>query len=204
MKKEFNKYTRYLTGVLFFSLFFSNAHGLVFLKNDSIIDSRAVKQIEIMGQELKEKTGVNTYIAAIRSLKGVPIVTYEQNLTKQLKSPYMLLVLARDDTQVDIVSSDDLKNKFDRDGVLSPYPWNGTILPILASKKGEDKYSAAILNGYGDVVDQIADSYDVKLDSSIGNANKIVIGILKVIFYSFLFLSIGILIYRKRKRVGRR
>lgn len=203
MKRLYNKCTYFLIGAFFLGLT-TNCFGNVFLKNENIVDKRAVKRIEIMGKELKALTGISTYILAINSLQGNKIVLYEQNISKTLKKPYILLTLSKEDKQVDIISSDDVSDKFDKKGILSPYPWSGTILPILASKDAKDKYSAAILNGYGDIVDQIATSYDKKLNSSIGNANKSVIGILKFIFYAFCVISIGIVIYRKRKKIGNR
>ncbi len=195
--KRFNRLHSLLVGAM---LLASNLYGSVFLKNENIIDKRAVKQIELMGAELKQKTGINTHIVAIKSLGKIPLVKYEENLTKDFKSPYILLSIARDDKQVDIKASDDMLKRFDREGVLSPYPLNGTILPILADKKGEDKYSAAILNGYADIVDQVAQSYGIELVTSIGSANKTVINIIKVIFYSFAVITIGLIFYFKRKR----
>ncbi len=203
MKISFQKYAHFLVGVLFFIIFSTTLSASVFLKNEGIVDKRAVEKMEIMGKELKEKTGVNTYVIAVKTFNGISIKQYEQNISKKLKQPFILLTLARDDMKVDIVHSGDMSKRFDKDGVLSPYPQSGTILPILASKKGNDKYSAALLNGYGDIVDQVSQSYGIKLKSSIGNANKTVINILKVIFYTLLLLSIGVIIYKKRKVVGK-
>lgn len=193
-----------MAGALFLLVFTTDTFSKVFLKNEDIVDKRAVEQIEIMGEELKQKTGISTYVVAIKSLDKVPLVTYEESLTKDLKSPFILLALSRDDQQVDIKASADVLDKFDKEGILSPYPLNGTILPILASKKSEDKYSAAILNGYADIVDQVADSYNLELKSSIGSANKNVINILKTIFYSFSVITIAIIFYYKRKRKNAR
>ncbi len=196
MKRLKSKYSL-LVGAI---LLTCNAHSKVFIKNEDIVDKRAVKQIELMGAELKQKTGVNTYVLAIKSLHKVKLVTYEANITKDFKSPYILLSLARNDKQVDIKASADMLKRFDRDGVLSPYPLKGTILPILGDKKGEDKYSAAILNGYADIVDQIANSYNIKLNSSIGSANKSVILIVKMIFYFLATISLVMYVYFRKKR----
>lgn len=193
-----------MAGALFLLVFSTDAFSKVFLQNEGIVDKRAVNQIEIMGAELKQKTGISTYVVAIKSLDKVPLVKYEENLAKDLKSPFILLALSRDDHQVDIKASASVLDKFDKEGILSPYPLNGTILPILASKKGKDKYSAAILNGYADIVDQVASSYNFELKSSIGSANKTVINILKVIFYSFSVITIAIIFYYKRKRKNAR
>lgn len=62
--------------------------------------------------------------------------------------------------------------------MLSPYPGTGSILPILATNKG-DIYNAAILNGYGDMVDRLAQARGIELQHSIGNANRDTINILE-------------------------
>lgn len=201
MKKCYSKCVRFLAGTLFLFSFVSSAcEASVFIKNENIIDKRAVEKIEIIGKELKDKTGITTHIVAIKSLNNTPLVVYEENLTKNFKPPYILLSISQQDHQVDIKASKDTLDKFDRDGILSPYPWDGTILPILASKKGNDKYSAAILNGYADIADQVASSYNIELKSSIGSSNKVVIGIIKVIFYALVVATIGLMIYFKRKK----
>ncbi len=199
LMKRFGIVRSLIFGATLFGLS-SNCLAGVFLKNEGIVDSRAVKQIELMGAELKQKTGVNTYVVAIKSLGKVRLVTYEENLAKDLKKPYILLALSKNDMQVDIKASADMLDKFDRAGVLSPYPLKGTILPILGDKKGKDKCSAALLNGFADIVDQVASSYSVKLDSSIGRANKNVILIIKAIFYFLAITSIVMVFYYKRKR----
>lgn len=203
MKRLNIKRVYFLIGTFFLFLITTNCSANIFIKNENIIDERAVKQIELIGKELKEKTGVNTYIIAINSLNKAPLITYEQNLSKTLTEPFILLSLVKEDKQVDIFCSKDMNDKFDKEAILSPYPLNGTILPILASKKGKDKYSAAILNGYADIADQVAESYDINLKTSIGSANKTVINIIKIIFYSLTIFTIIIIIYRKRKRFGR-
>ncbi len=200
MERNISRCTRLLVGAFFLLFLTSFLDADVFIKNEGIIDKRAVKKIETIGKELKNKTGINTHVVAIKTLNNIPMITYEKNLIKNLTSPYILLAIAIKEHQVDIQASKDVADKFDREGILSPYPWSGTILPILASKKGEDKPSAAILNGYADIADQVADSYGIELESSIGSSNKNVINIIKVIFYSFLVLTIGIMIYYRRKR----
>lgn len=189
---------------LFLCFFGSLSFGKVVLQNDDVIGKRVVDKVEIMGKELRDRTGVNTYIAVTKTFDGKSIKSYENKFLDKMQKPFILLALASENHQVDIFASEDMLKRFDKDAVLSPYPWSGTIIPILTRKKGDDKYSAAILNGYADIVDQVADSYDVKLDSSIGNANKTVIGVIRFIFYGFIIAIIVIVLYYKRKkRVGR-
>ncbi len=199
MKKIF-KCTRLMASALFLLFFSSPLCADIFIKNDNIIDKRAVAKIETIGKELYEKTGINTHVVAVANMGGMSLAEYEKELIKTLKNPYILLLITIKEHKVDIQASKEMLSKFDKDGVLSPYPLTGTILPILGAKKGKDKPSAAILNGYADIADQVAQSYGIKLESSIGSSNKTVINIIKVIFYSFSVITIGIIIYRRRKR----
>ena len=178
-----NKHGHFLVAVLFLWVTSTLAFGGVVLENEGIIGERAVTKMEIMGGELKQRTGVNAYVSAVESLKGQNIAQYEAALAATLPSPYILLALSKEDHQVDIIASQDVIKRFDKEGVLSPWPWSGTIIPLLSSKKGEDKYSAAMLNGYADVVEQVAASYGVELESAIGSANKSVMGL------EFLFMA---------------
>lgn len=178
--------------------------SLVVLENEKIIGKRAVDKINIIGAELQQKLGVNSYIVALQNLHKKPLVVYEKELANKLKKPYVLLSLSVDDQQVDIVCSDELKGKFDKDQILSPYPWSGTIIPLLTVKKGDDKYSAALLNGYADIVEQIASSYGVELKSAIGSANKNVLGIIRLIFYFSIGLVIVVWLYWRIKRRERK
>ena len=78
----------------------------------------------------------------------------------------------------------------------------GTIIPLLAQKcktraQYLGKYSAAMFNGYADVVDQIAKSKGVKLKDDVGNANKDTLFIVKSIFYLALLLILVVYIRNK-------
>jgi hypothetical protein len=82
----------------------------------------------------------------------------------------------------------------------------GTILPLLAqkAKKGQvlGKYSASMFNGYADIAEQIADSKNIVLEHAVGNTNKTMILIVKIVFYGFVFYAI--LMYIKRRLYFRR
>lgn len=53
------------------------------------------------------------------------------------------------------------------------------IIPLLTNKKKEVGITPALLNGYAELVEQIAASRNVVLESSIGNANKTAISLVK-------------------------
>ena len=115
----------------------------------------------------------------------------------------MLLTLFLEEKKVDIYASLGLEKEFDKESMLSPLPWRGTIIPLLTEKKKVLDVTPALLNGYADIVDQIADYRKIKLESSIGSANKNTLGVVKFLVYGFVAtLVILMLIRRRRKRAN--
>ncbi len=191
-----------LFAVLTISLF-SNVYAKdnLILCNDSIVNSRAIGEIEKIGTELKEKSGISAYVCIKKSIGHEKIKIFEKNLTKNIKGSYILLTLALKQQKVDITTSQDIKNLIDIDAILSPF--TGTIIPILTSRKTKDKYSAAVLNGYADITDRVASKLKIKLKSGIGDTNRILVDILRIIIYgSFLYFIIvySVKKYRYRKK----
>lgn len=189
-------------GLILFCFFLFLPFGIFakeFVLNDEVIEERAAQKIEEMGQELFQKSGVKVYLIAKKSGNGENIIVFEQNFAQTLTPPYAILTLFLEDQKVDIYHSPDLAKEFDKESMLSPLPWRGTILPLLTGKKKDVSVSAALLNGYGDLVDQIASFRKIQLESSIGSANKDTIYLFKFFIYGFLVVMI-ILILRKRMK----
>ncbi len=186
---------RWLIAILLLSTVFLQARSLILCNDGNIVNPRAIKEISKIGNELKQKSGVSLYLCVKKSINSQKIKDFERELMKGDKEPYILLTLAKDEKKVDIVASNGTEKYIDIDSVLSPF--SGTIIPILTERKGHDKYSAAMLNGYADIADRVAKSLNIKLKSSIGNTNRILINILRVIIYgSFLYF---VIFYIKRK-----
>ena len=200
-------------GVIFSLLFFfcQNLSAQEFILNDEkLIDDRAKEKINQIGAETKSKLGVNIYIYA-KSTLGLEeniktkdkidfIKNYENQLLSSLEKPYVLISLSVEDTHVNLLFSDELKNIIDKNDIL-----NGYVVPLLASKDKNTlfaKVSAATLNGYAAIADTIAESKNIKLESSIGNAGKVSSTIWRVVMYTLIIL--GLLAYtyailKKRK-----
>lgn len=200
-------------GVIFSLLFFfcQNLSAQEFILNDDkLIDDRAKEKINQIGAETKSKLGVNIYIYT-KSTLGLEeniktkdkidfIKNYENQLVSSLEKPYVLLSLSVEDTHVNLLFSDELKNVLDKNDIL-----NGYVVPLLASKDKNTlfaKVSAATLNGYAAIADTIAESKNIKLESSIGNAGKVSSTIWRVVMYTLIIL--GLLAYtyailKKRK-----
>jgi len=184
--------------VLFLFVSFADASYIVV--NDNIISQKVSQKVESLGEELYQKTKVSVYVATPKSLNEMSIEKYEEKLSKDLKDPFVLLTLAKNEQQVDIINSKSLDDKFDKEATLSPFPWSGTIIPLLAEKKNNDKYNVAVLNGYADIVEQIASSYNVKLEGAIGSTNKNIYHYLKIGIYGFLLFIILRYFYRLTRR----
>ncbi len=180
-----------------------------FYKDEVVYLDYVNSEINSIGKELYEKSGISVYVIVIKELpKGMDIATYEKSVAKELKEPFILLTLSEYDKQIDILARPvSMYKLIDKEQILSPMPNSGTILPILTMKAKKatvaEKFGAAIQNGYTDIVDQIADAKQIKLLSAPGNANKEVFMVLRVLFYGFLLYALYLYIKRKytlRKR----
>jgi len=171
------------------------------LKGKKNIDPRAIEKIDTMGNELFLKTGVSVYIYAVERYTNKMhkdtkskiefIKSFERNITKTLKDPFILLTVSVDDQHVNIISSDELKSVIDREHIL-----DRNIIPLLISKDKNSVYakvSAAVLNGYASITDSIAENKGLELKSSIGSEGTTFSSIWRIFMYTII--SIGLLVY---------
>ena len=200
-------------GVIFSLLLFFctnlNAENYI-LNDDKLIDDRAKEKINQIGDEVKSKLGVNIYIYAkstlgldenIKTKEKIDFIKNNENqLISTLEKPYVILTIAVEETHVNLLFSDDLKEVINKDEILDGY-----VVPLLASKDKNTlfaKVSAASLNGYAAIADIIAEAQNIKLESSIGNSGKVSSTIWRVVMYTLIVL--GLLAYtyailKKRK-----
>ena len=188
-------------------------------------------EVEKLGTELYEKTGISLRLLMIKELgKDQSIVDYEKDIMKNFSEPTVLLTFSENNSKVDIYAyPTSLYEYFDKRQVLSPVAssvqaffmalvynngydsfkeivsnYGGTIIPLLAAKKkgAQGKYSAAMYNGYADIAEQIAISKNVELVNAAGNANKITMTVIKLLFYGVIIYAI--FVYIKNKMYARR
>lgn len=190
---------RVLSIATFLLFLLSTLEASVLFVNEEVVGEKSRPKIEALGKELYEKSGILTGVVALESLSGKTKEEYFKELN--LTPPFAIIFLTKKEHQVDILASSDVLKLFDKDAILSPLPWRGTILPILSSKKG-DYFSAAMLNGYADLVEQIAQSKNIELKEAVGSSNKKTFGLLKIIFYGVIFWAAAVIISRKVKRYG--
>jgi hypothetical protein len=200
-------------GVIFSLLFFfcQNLSAQNFIINDDkLIDDRAKEKINQMGDEVKSKLGVNIYVYVkstlgldenIKTKEKIDIIKSNENqIISKLENPYVLLSISVEETHVNLLFSEEFKTILDKDDILDGY-----VVPLLASKDKNtlfSKVSAATLNGYAAIADTIADSKNIKLESSIGNSGKISSTIWRVLMYTIIILGLFAYTYailKKRK-----
>ena len=200
-------------GVIISLLFFfcQNLFAQDFIINDDkLIDDRAKEKINQIGNEVKSKLGVNVYVYVkstlgldenIKTKEKIDIIkNNETQILSTLEKPYALLSIYVEETQVSLLFSDELKTVIDKDDILDGY-----VVPLLASKDKNtlfSKVSAATLNGYAAIADTIAESKNIKLESSIGNSGKVSSTIWRVLMYTIIILGLFAYTYailKKRK-----
>jgi hypothetical protein len=187
---------RWIILLLFFSTTLLSSNNFVLI-NENIINQKTTDKIEQIGKEVKDKLGISIYLIGKKSLNQEHIIDYEKRVAKDFNGSFVLLVLTDMENKVDIFSSNDLKDKFDRNKVLNNY-----IIPLLVNKgKMEDmvRYSAGLLNGYSEISDQIASSFGIELDNSLGYQTQDTMNVLRFIFYGIIMLAF--IVYIKNKFV---
>jgi len=194
---------------LVLTLLFSTTLFAEYLYKDEVVDIPAfAEQIEAIGTELKEKSGIALYLVIIKELKeGQSIIDYEQELGASVEGDAVFLTFVEYNHKVDIhANRASLYEYFDKDQVLSVMPNTGTIIPLLVAKAKDvpirEKYAAALTNGYADIAEQIADGKNIKLDHAVGSGSKYFINILRLFFYGMI--AYGLYLYIKRKYLTRK
>lgn len=171
------------------------------LEGKNNLDPRSIEKIDAMGSELFVKTGISVYIYATEHYRNIKfddtrskmafIKSFENNITKNLKDPFVLLSVSVEDTHINLIYSESLNTVLDKNDILDHY-----IIPVLASKDKNSVYakmSAGLLNGYAAIVDVIAENKKIELQSSIGSGGTTFSAIWRVIMY-FIIVS-GLLAY---------
>lgn len=215
---------------LAFLIFFQVSLSAEYLYKDEIIFNKKFNDdIEVIGSELYQKTGIKLKLEMVKELKDIHISKYAQQEVDSFKEPTILLVFSEFNSKVDIAVNDkSLYKYFNKEQVLSPAASivqsfvliiaaahsfedaknmilnsGGTIIPILTQKTKSapsTKYQAALFNGYADIADQVASAKGVKLVHSPGSANKTTILYIKTFFYLFVFYAIFMYIKRVKYR----
>jgi len=160
------KFSRGLAALILTLLFQTTLLAEYLYKDDVTNNPDFKHEVEKLGKELYEKTGISLRLIMIRELPhNTSIAQYQKDLLKNFNEPTILLSFAELNSKVDILANDtSLYEYFNREQVLSPVAssvqayvmaifyaktWDdfsqmvdnsgGTILPLLAgkAKKGQ-------------------------------------------------------------------
>ena len=196
---------------MFITTLTASVNNPFILKHDGLIDQRAQDKIKEIGLELKSKLNTNVYLYIVEDnrldiksgeKRAGKFRVFEDEVLKLIKttSSYAVLIIAVDQTFINIRMSEDLKSIVNKKDIIYEY-----VVPLLASKDKNSlfaKTSAASLNGYAQIADSIATSKNIQLDSSIGSGGKTAGTIWKVLMYSLVLFGIGayaVIVMKQRK-----
>ncbi|MDF1874147.1 3-dehydroquinate dehydratase [Sulfurimonas sp. SAG-AH-194-I05] len=155
------KFSRGLTALILTLVFQTTLTAEYLYKDDVVNNPKFNEEVNKLGKEVYEKTGISIKLVMIRDLPHTMDITqYEEEIMKDFTKPTILLTFAELNSQVNItVNESSLYKHFNRNQVLSPvassaqalviaifYSDNfetfksllqdsgGTILPLLGSK----------------------------------------------------------------------
>jgi len=184
---------------------------------DDILKPEASKLIEDMASELVSKTGIHGYVVATN--ENLPekfnLVTYSKKYEANVSKPYVMLIFApnalitkksgKTGRVALLPSSTDLADLYDKGDVM-----DATIDVIAAKDKNtkEDKYNIGVVQGFSELADQIADSKNVEMITTLPNETRYIIKVLQVIviagallvFWMFMFRPIYMRIKNGKKQ----
>ena len=156
-----NKFNRGLLALVLSCFIVSSLQADYLYKDEVIYNQKLSDDIEKIGKELHDKTGIALRLVILQQLdENQTIVDYEKNLAKSFNEPTILLTFSEINQKVDILARpESLYKYFDKKQVLSPTAsrfqavimavlfsrsydefksnlddFGGTIIPILAEK----------------------------------------------------------------------
>jgi hypothetical protein len=126
-----------------------------YLHKDEVIHNQKFEEdINKIGSELYEKTGIKLKLVCVKEVKPFKnILEFEKNIIKDFKEPTILLAFSELDKKVDIYTNDtSLYKYFNREQVLSPAasPMQAFAIAITASDSFEN--FMAHLTNYGGTI----------------------------------------------------
>ena len=141
---------------LILTIFFQTTLTAEYLYKDEVLLNLEFKnEINTLGAELYDKTGIALRIIMIKKLpENMSIVEYEKEIMKEFDEPTILLSFSELDTKVDIMASEtSLYKYFDKKQVLSPVssPVQAFIISVIKArdfasfKEGLSNYGGTIL-----------------------------------------------------------
>ena len=184
------------------------------IRND-LINLEASKLIDIIGQELEEKTDFHAYIIATNEhfSERFNLVEYSKQYEAKLSKPYVLFIFApyalitqkseaRGRVGI-IASSPALKKMYDYDTVRDAAI---DVVALKDSNSEESKYNVGVVQAYSELADELAQAKGVTLTHTIHDDMSTMLNILRVLVYAgslavlWIFMLRPLWIKRQKKR----
>ena len=189
---------------LFPLLLNASVSSIHLLRND-LVNLKASKLIETIGQELEDKTGVHAYIIA--SNEHFPerfnLVEYSRQYEAKLSKPYVLFIFAPYATittktkqrgRIGIIpSSQNLKQMYDDDKVRDAAI---EVVALKDSNTDEAKFNVGIVQAYSELADELAQVKGIKLTHTIHDDISVMLMILRILVYTGSLIVLWIFIFR--------
>lgn len=156
------------------------------LENQNQLIDKTTGYMEILSNEVFEKTGVSMYVVALEGLGEKNLEEQEQKYLRDLQEPFVVLFFVRKEKKINIIASLEAEKMFDKKAVYWDY-----IVPLIPKSDKEltpQSISAFLLNGFVDIADRIANSRDVTLEHSFPKQNKGVQIAVRTTLYVMLFV----------------
>jgi hypothetical protein len=170
-------------------------HASFVLDYDRVLVEKSVDAMNAIATELKEKTDVSLYVALVQDLNGRTLQEYEHFVVKSFSEPYIAMIVAIRDQKINIIESQTLKDVYDKKRTYWDY-----IVPMLPKKNHEktpQRYSALILNGHADIVDQLSKHYGVTLSLALPDDYRTFNMYVRYTFVFMIATFFGALVYRR-------
>jgi len=187
------------------------------VRND-LVNLKASKLIDTMGQELQEKTGYHAYVIATNEhfAERFNLVEYSKQYEAKLSKPYVLFIFAPYATIIAnaeergrigiIPSSEAIKQMYNYDNVRDAAI---DVVALKDSNTDEAKFNVGIIQAYSELADELAKSKGIELTNTIPNEMGLMLTILRVLVYTGALIVLWIFIFRpmwlkmkKRKENG--
>jgi len=179
-------------------------HATHILKND-LLRPEASKLIEKMGDELFVKVGISGYVVATNENfpEKFNLVKYSEKYEVNMSKPYVMLIfapnaiitkLSEQKGRVALIpSNQNLVSLYNKSDVM-----DATLDVVAVNDKNtkEDKFNVGIVQGFSELADQIAQSKNVELTTTLPNETRTIIGYLKILVYIGALFVLWVFILR--------
>jgi hypothetical protein len=203
-KNYLTNFFLFVFGLIFLSTLFLtqslNAKDFV-LGDKYLLLDKTIDKLNTIGNELYAKTNYNVYLSISNKALDNTIKKHIQKQKQKIPNfdneNSILISIALDISKIEMIASLNISKFVNRNDILDDY-----MIPFLAGydkNSQSSKYSAASLNGYSEVAENIAVYKGVILDSAINNGSKNFFDGFRTFMYIIFCIIIVVFAYTRLK-----